>query len=193
MLKHKFSFKEMILIIVAAILALGIFYYQIIVKNYNEAKVTYDVSTLQDEQTILLAKAQKLKSMQEYLETHSDETYGEIAVYNNQANEISALNEIFENNIENVSITWTDPSVVDSIVRRNATISFKTTNYDLAKELIEDVTQLKYRCIITSMQVSTSNSENLSESSSITITLNVTFFETIEGATSTSGLTIEEE
>lgn len=76
MLKHKFSFKELILIFVAIILALGIFYYEVILKNYNNAKTTYDTTTLQDEQTILLAKAQKLKTMEDYIDSHSNVTYG---------------------------------------------------------------------------------------------------------------------
>lgn len=193
MLKHKFSLKEMLLIMVAVILALGIFYYEVILKSYNNAKTTYDVTNLQDEQTILLAKAQKLKTMEDYLDSHSDESYGEIAVYNNQANEISALSNIFEGKIDNVSINWSDPTLTDSIVRRNATISFTTTSYSQAKELVEDITQLKYRCIITSMQMSAGSSDNLSESSSITVSLSVTFYETIEGATNTSGLNIEED
>lgn len=193
MLKHKFSFKEMILIAIAFILALGIFYYQVIVKNYNNAKTTYDASSLVDEQTILLAKLQKLKTMEDYINSHSNENYGEIAVYNNQANEIEALANVFEGKIDNVSINWSEPSLTDNIVRRNATVSFKTSDYDLAKELIEDITELKYRCIITTMSMSAANSENLSESDSITISLNVTFYETIEGATDTSGLTIEDE
>lgn len=193
MLKHKFSFKELILIAVAIILALGIFYYEVILKNYNNAKVSYDTTTLQDEQTILLAKAQKLKTMEDYINSHSDETYGTIAVYNNQANEISALSNVFAGKIDNVSINWSEPTLNDNIVRRNATISFKTTNYGLAKELIEAITKLRYRVIITNMSVADTNSDSLSDSDSISVALNVTFYETIEGATDTSGLTIEED
>lgn len=193
MLKYKFSFKEIILVIIAAVLALGIFYYQVILKSYNNAKTTYDTSILQDEQSVLLAKAQKLKTMQDYIDSHSSTNYGTIAVYNNQANEISALSRVFEGKIDNVSINWSEPVLTDTIVRRNATISFKTNNYDLAKELVEDIINLRYRCIITNMSIADSNQDSLSDSNSINVSLNVTFYETIEGASDTSGLVIEEE
>lgn len=193
MLKHKFSIKEIVLVIVAAVLALGIFYYEVILKNYNEAKVTYNTSSLQDEQTILLAKAEKLKTMQEYIDSHSDTNYGKIATYNNLANEISALSNIFAGKIDNVSINWSEPSLNDNIVRRDAVISFKTNSYSLAKELVSDITNLRYRCIITNISMSDSSQESLSSSSEINVNLNVTFFETIEGASDTSGLVVEDE
>lgn len=193
MLKHKLSLKEIILVLVAVILALGIFYYEVILKNYNEAKSTYDTSILQDEYSILLAKAQKQKTMQDYIDSHDDKSLGTIATYNNQANEINALASVFSGKIDNVSISWNDPTLTDNIVRRNATISFKTNSYDLAKELIKNISELKYRCIITNLSMSDSNTKSLSSSSEISVSLNVTFFETIEGASDTSGLVIEDE
>lgn len=193
MLKHKFTFKEIMLVILAAILALGIFYYQVIVKNYNDAKITYNTASLQDEQTVLLAKAQKLKIMQEYIDKHSDVDYGKIAVYNNQANEIEALANVFEGKIDNVSINWSEPSLTDNIVRRNATVSFKTSDYDLAKELIEDIISSKYKCVITNLSISSLKEESLTTSNEINVNFNLTFFETIEGASDTNGLVIEDE
>ncbi len=193
MLNHKFTLRETILLLVAAFLALGIFYYQVVVKNYNEAKELYNTSGIAEELTILQAKVAKKQSMEDYLSKHSNDSYGEIAVYNNLSNEISALANIFDGKVDNVSISWSEPTLDGTIVRRNASISFKTNNYALTKNLVSNINSLKYRVIITNLSITSDNKENLSSSSSISVNMNLTFFETTVGATNTSGLTIVEQ
>ncbi len=193
MLKHKFTLRETILLLVATVLALGIFYYQVVVKNYNEAKELYNTSGIAEELTILQAKVAKKQSMEDYLSKHSYDSYGEIAVYNNLSNEISGLANIFDDKVDNVSISWSEPTLDGTIVRRNASISFKTNNYALTKTLVSNINSLKYRVIITNLSITSDNKENLSSSSSISVNMNLTFFETTVGASNTSGLTVVEQ
>ena len=131
--------------------------------------------------------------LEDYLSKHSNDSYGEIAVYNNLSNEISALANIFDGKVDNVSISWSEPTLDGTIVRRNASISFKTNNYALTKNLVSNINSLKYRVIITNLSITSDNKENLSSSSSISVNMNLTFFETTVGATNTSGLTIVEQ
>ncbi len=193
MLKHKFSLREIILILIATVLALGILYYQVIVKNYNEAKSLYNSSGIADELNVLTLKAAKKKNMEDYISKHSNDTYGEIATYNNLANEINALANVFNGKVDNVSISWSEPTLDGTIVRRNASVSFKTNSYELAKTLVSNISGLRYRCIITSLSMSGSDNNNLSTTSEITVNLQVTFYETTTGASDTSGLTVVEE
>ena len=169
MLNRKFTLRETILILIAAILALGIFYYQVIVKNYNEAKVIYNVSSLEDEMTILTAKASRKKTMEDYISKHDDEVVGEVAVYNNLANEIEALSSIFDEKVENVSINWNEPTVSDKTVRRNANINVKVSSYDQAKQIVKDIANLKYRCIITQLSMSTDSDSSLNRTDTVMI------------------------
>lgn len=191
MLNRKFTLRETILILIAAILALGIFYYQVIVKNYNEAKVIYNVSSLEDEMTILTAKASRKKTMEDYISKHDDEVVGEVAVYNNLANEIEALSSIFDEKVENVSINWNEPTVSDKTVRRNANINVKVSSYDQAKQIVKDIANLKYRCIITRLSMSTDSDSSLNRTDTVNLSMTVTFYETTEGSTNTSGLVTE--
>ncbi len=191
MLNRKFTLRETILILIAAILALGIFYYQVIVKNYNEAKVIYNVSSLEDEMTILTAKASRKKTMEDYISKHDDEVVGEVAVYNNLANEIEALSSIFDEKVENVSINWNEPTVSDKTVRRNANINVKVSSYDQAKQIVKDIANLKYRCIITQLSMSTDSDSSLNRTDTVNLSMTVTFYETTEGSTNTSGLVTE--
>lgn len=191
MLNRKFTLRETILILIAAILALGIFYYQVIVKDYNEAKVIYNVSSLEDEMTILTAKASRKKTMEDYISKHDDEVVGEVAVYNNLANEIEALSSIFDEKVENVSINWNEPTVSDKTVRRNANINVKVSSYDQAKQIVKDIANLKYRCIITQLSMSTDSDSSLNRTDTVNLSMTVTFYETTEGSTNTSGLVTE--
>lgn len=193
MLKHKFTLRETILLLIAVVLALGIFYYQVILKNLNDAKEIYNTNSLQDQMTVLVAKAAKKKNMEEYIDEHVNDSYGEIAVYNNLASEIDALASVFEGKVDNVSINWDEPTLLDTIVRRNATISFKTNDYNIAKQVISGISNLEYRCIITTLSLSDNNKTSLDESEEVSVTLKVTFFETTDGATNTSGLVVIEE
>ena len=54
MLKHKFSLRETILVCIAAILALGIFYYEAIEKNYQKALHQYDTTNMQSEMDLTI-------------------------------------------------------------------------------------------------------------------------------------------
>ncbi len=191
MLNRKFTLRETILILIAAILALGIFYYQVIVKNYNEAKVIYNVSSLEDEMTVLTAKASRKKTMEEYISKHDDEVVGEVAVYNNLANEIEALSSIFDEKVENVSINWNEPTVSEKTVRRNANITVSCSSYDQAKQIVREIANLKYRCIITQLSMSTDSDSSLNRTDTVNLSMTVTFYETTEGSTNTSGLVIE--
>lgn len=192
MLNHKFTLRETILLLVAAFLALGIFYYQVVVKNYNEAKELYNSSGIAEQLLILQAKVAKKQNMEDYLSSHNADSYGEIAVYNNLSNEISALANIFDNKVDNVSISWSEPTLDGTIVRRNASVSFKTNDYTLTKNLISNISSLRYRVIISNLSVTTDNKENLNTSNSISVSMNITFFETTVGAASTNGLTVVE-
>lgn len=188
MLNRKFTLRETILILIAAILALGIFYYQVIVKDYNEAKVIYNVSSLEDELTVLSAKASRKKTMEDYIEKHNDEVVGEVAVYNNLANEIDALASVLNENVENVSINWNEPTLSNKTVRRNANITFNASSYSIAKQIVKDIANLQYRCIVTQLSMSTDSDTSLNRTDKVSVSMTVTFYETTDGSTNTSGL-----
>ena len=190
MLKHKFTLRESILLLVATILALGIFYYEVIYKNYQDALSKYDVTNIQQESEILTAKAVRKKTMETYIEEHKSTSFGEVATYNNITNEIEALAEIFED--KNISISWQEPYLIDSIVRRNVSISTKVSSYKEAEEIVNKIANLKYRCIISSLSINTRNNKSVEEENEITLSMSVTFYETVEGATDLSGLDVEE-
>ena len=176
MLKHRFSLRETILVLIATVLALSIFYYQVIYRNYRDALKRYDTSNIEEQTTILAAKASKMKNMENYISEHEGKSTGEVAVYNNLAGEIDALADVFAGRVQNVSINWSEPTLTDNIVRRNAEITVVTSTYAEAESLVNDIADLKYRCIISSLSLTGSDSKSVDSSYSVTAFMNVTFF-----------------
>ena len=189
MLKHKFSLRETVLVCIAAILALGIFYYEAIEKNYQKAFHQCDTTNIQSEMDLLDVKEAKMRSMKSYIEEHSDANQGEVAVYNNLANEIDALANILQPTASNVSIQWAEPYLTDTIVRRNADITCTVPSYVIAESVIDQIVNLQYKCIISSLSISGSDAMSVNTSESVSVSMTVTFFETIDGAGNINGLT----
>lgn len=189
MLKHKFSLRETILVCITAILALGIFYYEAIEKNYQKALHQYDTTNMQSEMDLLDVKEAKMRSMESYIEEHSDANQGEVAIYNNLANEIDALANILQPTASNVSIQWAEPYLTDTIVRRNADITCTVPSYVIAESVIDQIVNLQYKCIISSLSISSSDTMSVDTSTGVSVSMTVTFFETIDGAGNTNGLT----
>lgn len=188
MLKHKFSLRETILLCIAAILALGIFYYEAIEKNYQKALHQYDTTNMQSEMDLLDVKEAKMRSMKSYIEEHSDANQGEVAIYNNLAKEIDALANILQPTASNVSIQWAEPYLTDTIVRRNADITCTVPSYVIAESVIDQIVNLQYKCIISSLSISSSDTMSVDTSTGVSVSMTVTFFETIDGAGNRNGL-----
>jgi len=186
-MKHKFTSRELLLIIIAAFLALGIFYYELVYKSVVNSVNTYDVTSLQDQLIIEQAKASSEKQMKDAIEAEkANPSTGEVEVYNNLANEVNELGRILNGSAEEVSISWASPTLTDTTVRRIATISFKAESYDTARSLIKSINDMKYKNSIS--KISLAHSTSSTDTSTVTVSMTLTFFETTTGATSLEGL-----
>ena len=193
MLKYKFSFREVILLLIAAVLGLCIFYYSVIYKSYNEAITKYDTSSLDSEVLILSAKVDKLEQMEDYINNHADDYVGSVVSYDNLVNLFSDFSNDLDGNVENISISLDDPLNNDGIVRRNASISFTASNNALVNNIVTSISKSKYRVVINDVSVSTNkNSTSLADSDEVNVSLSLTFFETTSEAKYEYGLINEE-
>ena len=74
-------------------------------------------------------------------------------------------------------------------MRRIAGISFTAPNYTVASSVVDAIHNCQYRCVIGDLDLS-SPEENMS-SSKVSVSMSVTFFETIDGVENTPGLIID--
>ena len=194
MLKREFTMKEKILILVAAVLALGLLYYNFVYKFFQNQMALYDTAALEDELMVEQSKAMRISQMQQIIEESVGKVKGDLSVYNNQSSEIIEMGTIFDEDTENVSVNWSDPVLNGTIVRRDVNITFHTASYENFKNVLRKMSEMKYRCLIRNVTVSDGDSrasDGLQKSSDINASISVTFFETTEGATSLAGLTID--
>ena len=192
MLEHEFTFREKLLLLACLIIGSAILYYQFGYKSFQKTLDSLKTDELESELMIYQTQAMNYSRMKAYIEEHQGEVYGEVMVYNNLANEVSELGQIFANS-GNINISWTEPTLTGTTVRRDARISFKTNGYNTVKDLINKIHNCKYRCLIKDLLISTSENGGLNETNEISVSMTVTFFETSNGASTLQGLTVIEE
>ena len=189
MLNRGFSIREKILLLVCVLVGLGIFYYEVIYRSFQNSMEAYDISKIQDQTIIMQAQVSRKKMMEQYLIDHKDDTYGELALYNNLSKEISELARIFDG-IDNLSISWSDPTLLNKTVRRNANVSFSVVGYEKVVELVKAINSCRYRCLISDLSISTNRDRVLDEYSTVSVRIVINFFETIDENTNLEGLTV---
>lgn len=189
MLNRRFTLRESILLLLCAIIGLGIFYYEVVYKNIENSLQSYSVENLENEVMIYQAQLSKKKSMEDYINSHRGETLGEIALYNNLAREISEVGRILEG-VNDLSISWGQPTLIDTTVRREANISFTTYGYSKVKSLISSLNRNSYRSLISDLSLSTDRDSTLDENSEIKVNVRMTFYERVDETSNLEGLTI---
>ena len=200
MLHREFSLRERLLLIACLVLAVAIFYYQFVhkgIKGQIEEMSTYLLTEeISREQTT----AANIQKMNQVIEQNADRNYGTIAVYNNLAAEISFIGSITDN-ASDVSLQWGNPVLRGTTVRRDVRVSYVAHSYEDAKEILYNFAHCPFRCLVYDMTMADNTNKTkdadktktgLKDGNVIAVTFTATFFETIEGATTTEGLVLED-
>ena len=188
-LNRSFSTRETVLILVLALLLVVACYYFLVVKNVSDTVAANNEQLAGIEMNIgaqesLAAARARMKA--ELDELGDDETLPEVAVYDNIRNELNELNTLL-GSATTYNLSFGQPTVEGQLVRRTVTVSFTTPSYASALEVVRQLENGTYRCQITDF---TMTGELLADGSvsSVNATLSVTYLETTNGATNTSGL-----
>lgn len=189
MLKYKFSNREIILLLIAVMLGLGLVYYSVILKSYNENVAKYDTSNLETELAISDAKLIKYQDMKNYIDQYEDVYVGSVVSYDNIVNLFYNFSDVLDGKVKGINITVGDPIELETIVRRDVTISFIANNNEIVNNILSNFEDSKYRVIINKVQVSTKDDGyNLINSSEVNASIVLTFFETTKDAKYNYGL-----
>ena len=141
---------------------------------------------METELLIEQAKAQSIMDMESEMKNTKAKTGSVVASYNNIKNEISALNDIF-GAASTYNFDFNQAIKDGDAVRRDINISFTAGSYSTAESIIEKLHDCKYRCLIRNISINTSSGEGIS-SGSVSVSMTVTFFETMYNANTTDGL-----
>lgn len=171
MRNRKFSNQDIILILSLVVVILGILYYSLFWTNYKRQLRIYNDINLQSELEVEQMKADSLSNMKNELDHVDANEGGVVAYYNNQSEEISILNEILTNRVDDLSMNWEEADIEDSIARRQLNLSFKVDSYSNAVEIINSISNCGLRNIINHISVEGEDQ--------ITVTMVITFFERV--------------
>lgn len=189
MLKYKFSNREIILLLIAVMLGLGLVYYSVILKSYNENVAKYDTSNLETELAISDAKLIKYQDMKNYIDQYEDVYVGSVVSYDNIVNLFYNFSDVLDGKVKSINISVGDPIELETIVRRDVTISFIANNNEIVNNILSYFEDCEYRVIINKVQVSTKeDGYNLNNSGEVNASIVLTFFETTKDAKYNYGL-----
>ncbi len=189
MLKYKFSNREIILLLIAVMLGLGLVYYSVILKSYNENVAKYDTANLETELAISDSKLAKYQDMKNYIDQYEDVYVGSVVSYDNIVNLFYNFSDVLDGKVKGINITVGDPIELETIVRRDVTISFIAKNNEIVNNILSNFENSEYRVIINKVQVSTKeDGYNLNNSSEVNASIVLTFFETTKDAKYNYGL-----
>lgn len=173
-MKKKISAREKLLILVLAAMVIVLGYMNLFYNPTKEKITTYeaDVTYVGAQIATFEQKVQKMNQMKAELATIEAEGVAdikELPAYDNSNNVMSNLNTILQS-ANKYNINFAGTSETDGIVRRNISLSFETSSYSEAKNILLQIYNGEYRCLLKDIYVSQSGG-------TWTISVGITYFE----------------
>lgn len=186
-LNYTFSLKEKIIILILVLILMGLGYYYFIDRpiRADMKAAEYAKEDLMVELDIMNVKVAQLRQMRSELENMSAENTSYMESYNASKQEISFLNDILRGT-ERYNIDFSDVSMDGDLIRRPFSLQFSTSDYEGAKNIINQLYNSKLRCLIADININ--SDKNSFDEGVIHVVLNAYFYETMNGGVYDSGL-----
>ena len=187
--------QKLALVLLALLVLLAGWYVGIYTPIKDRIRVA-DRAGLEDEIAQEQMKASKIKAMQAEIDENRASGAPVVPSYNNFKQELEQLNEVYGRAYE-FSFTFSEPEVDGTGVRRNIAVYCEAENYDAAAELMRQILQGPYRSMIhdvsiNSMARALPNQMADLKKGRVSLSFNMTYYETTVGADSLEGLPVEE-
>lgn len=178
MMRREFSKRERILLLVLVVLILGLFYYLAVQKTIVATTKEAQLRIAEAESQLLIeeAKLEKLISMEAQLDeikNNPDVSFAKIPDYDNiqllmiELNNILAKSAGYNLNFSNVDFT-------QGLARRTINMSYQAQNYTIAKSILAELVNCKYKSLVGSIGLS--GQDNLNNGA-VSVQLDITFYE----------------
>ena len=180
MKKSKLSLRETVMLLFLVVLLIGVGYYMGFYTPLQNEMASIAVQTTDCDSMIAtsMAKVTKMDEMQAELDeifARPADEITEIAPYDNKEVVLNQLYGIL-GRTSDYSLNFTDPEVQDDgTVRRNISMSFHCNSYTAAKEVIRDLTDSHWRCLVSNLAIPCGEGNMMRYGVDVTAT--ITFFE----------------
>ncbi len=191
-LNRAFTKTEKLLLLILAIALLCLCYYRFVFVPVQDRIAAADTAPLEDELTAEQMKASQIQTMQQEIAENQGNETGVVQSYDNFTAEANALNAIFQA-ASTFNFSFSQPIADGDAVRRSIGIDFTASDYQVAHSIIQQIHDCPFRCLIRDINITAQGvngaqgSANVSNSP-VSVSLNVTFFETLYDAKTTTGL-----
>ena len=180
-MSRRFNRSESVLLVILGLILLGLVYYwfvdQPVRQALNAAQTESD--ELWNEIQTLEVDIARYEKMKEELKDIGAVSY--MPSYNNSKEEFRLLNDILADTIE-YSINFNEVTRNGDQIRRSFTLSFVTTDYSIAQQIIERLENGNYRCVVGDLSC------KVNKDSMVSVSASATFFETMVGGVPDAGL-----
>ena len=187
-LSRDFTLKEKILLLVLSLILVGLAYFQFIDRPVRQelAVAEAEKEALQLELDAVMIKIAQLQKMQEELNDLSEkDSLSVMESYNNSKAEIKLLNDILADTTQ-YSIAFANVTRTGDQIRRDFTLQFVTSDYKAACQVIEELGNSHYRCLIGNIACSAESGDVTM--GPVTVNATATFYETMVGGIVDAGL-----
>ena len=180
MKKSNLSGRESIMLVFLVVLLIGVVYYMGFYSPLQKemASIASQASDCDLQITTAMGKVQQMDSMQAELDeifSRPADEITEIAPYDNKEVVLNQLYGILGRTQE-YTLNFTDPVVQDDgTVRRNISMTFHCDSYAAAKNVIKDLTDSPWRCLVSNLSIACNNGDMMGQP--VTVTATITYFE----------------
>lgn len=179
MKKSKLSMREILMIVILSVILLGTVYYLFFyfphnAEMYNLDNQINEADTQINDAMVKAANKKKMEAELKAIFEKPQDEITEIAPYDNKEAVLTMLYGILSTT-KDYSLSFQDPNVeADGTVRRHISMSFSTDTYEDAKEVLQQLSDCPWRCLISNLSI-TGDEDMLK--SGVSVSVNITFFE----------------
>lgn len=158
MSNRSISTREIVMLLVLAVLLVGVGYYMFFYQPLQDelASLASQSAQLDNDINIAFQKASRLKDMEAELEeilSRPEDEITEIAPYDNAKIVMSQLNGILSAS-DNYSLSFQDPKIEENgTVRRYVSMTFDCPTYEDAKAIVQALSANRWRCLINTLSM----------------------------------------
>lgn len=183
----KLSTRELVLLALLLLIALGAWYYMGFLMPLQNDMIALESQYDSIRASASLAQQQinsmnKKKAELDAILSESNGEPTEIAPYDNKEIVLNELNAILYGT--DYTLTFAEPDIQeDGIVRRVVSMNFRCNNYENAKEIVTALAGNRWRCLVGNLSMSSTDNLMTDE---VQVAATITFFEStkLEGAES---------
>ena len=190
-LSRDFSTREKVILLILLLFLVGFAYYQFVDKPVRESLAAAEAET-EKLQTELTSVRNRIATLQRMRDEIDDVTSGGLnsymPSYNNSREELRLLNDILSRTTQ-YTITFTGLTRSGDQIRRNFTLQFTASDYDVMRAVIGDLTGSEMRCLIGDLRCSLVTDRYRDwVDGVISVNCSAVFYETMVGGEPDAGL-----